>query len=242
MISVVRLVVVASLLLGAAALPGGAAGPVVLSVEAAQAFRSVGRLNIAGKRFCTATLIEASIVVTAAHCLFDPRTRRQVSIQSMHFVAGLNRGGYVAARRVVRAALLPEYRYDDEVNGARVSADVALLELMEPIPSSVAVPERTAGAGPESTLTLISYSRQRPHAPSREAGGAVLWREGRMMVLDFKVSFGASGAPVFAERDGERSLLGIVSASARVQGKPVALSVMTGDPIQRLLRKLRPSG
>ena len=46
----------------------------MLEAEEAVALRGVGRLNVAGTRFCTATLISETVIVTAAHCLFDPRT------------------------------------------------------------------------------------------------------------------------------------------------------------------------
>ena len=50
----------------------------MLGPEEAAAYRGVGRLNIAGTRFCTATLIAPAVVLTAAHCLFHPRTGARV--------------------------------------------------------------------------------------------------------------------------------------------------------------------
>jgi V8-like Glu-specific endopeptidase len=209
--------------------------PRLLSLEDAQEYAHVGRLNIEGRRFCTATLIDEHHVITAAHCLFDPHTRRQVSLQSMHFVAGLNRGGFVAARRVAAAAIPSSYVYDGTVNRQNVENDVALLVLLDPIPASIALPAHPAAARLGAPLALVSYSRQRPHAPSLETGAKVLGREGRMVVLDFSVTFGASGAPVFSEIDGHRQLIGVVSASARMAGRQVALTVLT-EPLLSTLK------
>lgn len=218
--------------------PAQRSHPEVLSLEAAREYAHVGRLNIAGRRFCTATLIDERHVITAAHCLFDPRTRERVSVQSMHFVAGLNRGGFVAARRIAAVAMPLAYVYDGTVTRQTVENDVAVLRLLDPIPASVALPAQPAEARPGAPLALVSYSRARPHAPSLETGAMVLGREGRMLVLDFSVTFGASGAPVFAEVSGRRQLIGIVSASARVSGRQVALTVLTESLLANLKAQL----
>lgn len=215
-------------------------GPEVLSDAAAQEWRHVGRLNISGKRFCTATLISERVVVTAAHCVFDPDTKAAVPLSGMHFVAGLNRGAHAAARRIARVALLPEYRFDGRVDHDRVVADVAVLQLAEPIPASEVIPAERHARTPVGTMALVSYSRSRPHAPSLERGSGMLWREGRLMVLAFDVTYGASGSPVFVEVGGRHRLVGIVSASATVNGRRVALSVMTDDLLDRLLKQLSP--
>ena len=55
--------------------------------EEALAFHGVGRLNIAGSRFCTATLIAPDVIVTAAHCLFHPQTGKRVPESELRFVA-----------------------------------------------------------------------------------------------------------------------------------------------------------
>lgn len=229
-----RFLLALSILLAVPASAQPARGPAMLSLEAAQDYTHVGRLNIAGRRFCTATLIDERFVITAAHCLFDPRTRQQVSPSMMHFVAGLNRGGFVAARRIAAVALPEAYRFDGTVTRETVENDVALLRLRDPIPASVALPAQPAAARLGAPLALVSYSRQRPHAPSLETGAMVLGREGRMLVLDFSVTYGASGAPVFAEMAGHRQLIGIVSASATLSGKQVALTVLTESLLARL--------
>ena len=94
---------------------------------------AVGRLNIAGTRFCTATLIEPAVVVTAAHCLFHPRTQARVPMREIRFVAGLRRGEVAAVRRAVKAVTQPDFAFDGMASYAGVRADLALVELDEPV-------------------------------------------------------------------------------------------------------------
>ena len=60
-------------------------------------WRAVGKVQVASVNFraeCTATLIRQLTVVTAAHCLFNRRTGRYFSPESLHFLIGYHSGRY----------------------------------------------------------------------------------------------------------------------------------------------------
>jgi protease YdgD len=60
-------------------------------------WRAVGKIQIVSVNFrtgCTGTLVGQSTVVTAAHCLFNRRTRRCFPPEALHFLIGDNGSGY----------------------------------------------------------------------------------------------------------------------------------------------------
>lgn len=208
----------------------------LLSAPEAGEFRGVGRLNVYGSRFCTATLIDASHVLTAAHCLYSPITKRLVRLHGLTFVAGQYRDEYAAARRVVRMATLPGFDFTAAANLGDVSRDMALLELDRPIPRSAAGPLPVAASGGERGGIIVSYARDRAYAPSIAGPCAPRGVTGAgVAMLACGVNAGVSGAPVLAGRPGARRVVAVVSAMARdTRGSDVALTVVAPPRIAAL--------
>ncbi len=211
----------------------------LLTGDDARGWEAVGRLDIAGKGFCTGALIAPTLVVTAAHCLFDRDTGERVDPARIEFQAGL-RNGRALAYRDVRRAVVPEgYFFDGRVSESAASADVALLELSQPIRSTSITPFDTVeGLSPQSHVAVVSYAHDRADAPSLQEICSMLGQSGGVMVLSCDVDFGSSGAPIFAIEGGVARIVSVVSAKAEMDGEQVALGTVLAGPLDALRQEL----
>ncbi|MDZ4086039.1 MAG: trypsin-like serine protease, partial [Tabrizicola sp.] len=103
------------------------------TADDARGWDAVGKLVMGKHGFCTGALIGPQLVLTAAHCLYDKTTGVQMRPEDMEFQAGFRNGRAVAYRSVSRAVAHPDYRYGATDKLDRVSGDLALLELSQPI-------------------------------------------------------------------------------------------------------------
>jgi protease YdgD len=221
----------ALLALAALAGPAGAERRLMEAQEAAD-YLAVGRLNAAGTRFCTATLIGPTEVLTAGHCLFNPRTGKPTALSELRFVPGLRRDENQGVFRVVAAALPPGYRFArGEPGQEELRRDIALLRL-ETAPG---VRPLALGAldGPPR---VVSYNLTRSQAPSIDELCPVLGRIDEVVTLGCGAASGVSGAPILSESG---RVAAVVSAMGRMpDGGDFAIGVMAGPWIGILRAEL----
>lgn len=219
------------------------APPVVLNTaDAARAWEAVGRVNIDGTGFCTGALISDNLVLTAAHCLFDKRTGERVNVEDIEFLAGWRAGRAAAQRSAKRVVLHPSYQYGSSRRLDRVASDIALIELDHPIRNSRIVPfawAKRPRIGQE--VQVVSYTKERSQAPSLQETCHVLGRDPSVLVLSCKVSFGASGSPIFVLENGVPRIASVVSAKAEWKNRDVALGTSLGKPLENLISMLKRS-
>lgn len=181
-------------------------------------FTAVGRLNLSGKGFCTATLISPQVVMTAAHCTFYRRTGKPIPPDKIHFGAGWWKGKPLVHRLAKHVRRHPKYTQTSKPT----AADIALIVLESPIthPKITPIPiDRQQGRVRLSVpLTHVSYSKDRPHLPVIENGCVVRAEEGRLLYTDCDSNFGGSGAPILRQTENGYRMLGIVSGVVQRDG------------------------
>jgi protease YdgD len=178
---------------------------------------SIGKVNFAGfneRQSCTGSVIGPKQFLTAAHCLYNARTKphQLLSAGSIHFLLGFNRGEYRTHTVGAWYALSPEFNYD---NKKTAGDDWAVVYVDEPFPSVVR-PLRlaTTRSLPGTLVETGGYStyQSKIMTADKHCHIKAVSADGKLVFNDCVFRHGDSGGPLLSkDGDAEGLILGIIS-------------------------------
>lgn len=161
---------------------------------------------------CTGVLIAADVVLTAAHCLYNPRTLALLQPVSLHVLFGFEGGRYRWHMLVGRYEV--GRGFDGRQRGKAIEADWVLLYLIGAIPPAVRpLPVASTPPEPGSMVALAGFNKDEPLLLMGDLAcritGAVDIPNGRLLAHDCSATQGTSGGPLLKKLGSGWEIIGI---------------------------------
>lgn len=202
---------------------------------------AIGQINATGYRRtsrCTGSLIATNLVITAAHCVMDPWSRKTFPLHQIHFLAGVRGSSWLGHSTAKCLHFPPDYEYVgpsrvlpslhfQDVPRRAFLRDVVLIVLKDDL-NNIAPLELERAEVQSSDISLVhaSYPADRRYALTGHFGCHLLARDQDLWFTDCDTHAASSGGPVFIQRKEDLKLAAIMVGVAGTSSS-VAIPVRT---------------
>lgn len=176
---------------------------------------AIGQINVTGYRrtiLCTGSLIAPNVVISAAHCVMDPWSRKPFPLDQIHFLAGVRGSSWLGHSTARCLHFLPEYEYlgpsgilpNPHYQGVPHRAffrDVVLIVLKDDL-NDIAPLELDHAEVHSSDVSLVhaAYPADRRYVLTGHFGCHLLAQDQDLWFTDCDAHPASSGGPVFIQR------------------------------------------
>lgn len=188
-------------------------------------YTAIGRVERGAGAVCTGTLVGPRHVVTAAHCLLNPRTRLPMPAHLLRFVLG---SGEVLAG--VASILGDGYRPGTRPSLEAVKRDWGVLVLdraveVRPVPVLAKSVEGLTGMVGQPVLRHAAYGADGAAAETAACAIVNIGMDPALLQHDCAIAMGDSGTPLLVGRGDAAALIGVHVAILGINGYPHNLAV-----------------
>ena len=206
--------------------------------ERSYPWSSLGKLYNESGHSCSGAVIARDKILTAAHCLYNFRSRHYIAAESLHFLVGYRSGRYSAHARVASYQVGPGFdplRYEQTSD-----SDWAVLTVTEPLSASIEPLRLRADAVPSGTKAVMAgYGQDRAFVLTADRNCELRDKISLGLVIHTcRGNFGSSGAPILVSAGNGREMEIAGVQIAAMQGGGV--EQMVAVPAQTILLREQP--